>query len=174
MRPTVWGEAWALMGVALPKRTIVDFWRGGGVSARGLKNATAHGYDALWNVDRGLNVGSWYLDSMITTWDTMYVREPCTGLSEAECGRVLGGGGEMWGERVDPSDLEQTLWPRLAAIAERLWSPRAATSGKSAVDRARPRIETFRCRLLERGVAAAPVNNKNARSAPAGPGSCRQ
>lgn len=31
----------------------------------------------------------------------------------------------MWGATVDPSDLEATIWPCAAAVAERLWSPKA-------------------------------------------------
>ena len=31
-------------------------------------------------------------------------------------------------EGLDTSDIEQTRWPRLAGIAEKLWSPRHATS----------------------------------------------
>ncbi len=83
---------------------------------------------------------------------------------------VLGGHGEMWGETVDTSDLQQTVWPRLAAIGERLWSSRSMTDAKAAL----PRIEQFRCLLNRRGVAAAPVNNPNARTSPPGPGSCLQ
>lgn len=41
---------------------------------------------------------------------------------------MLGGQGEMWGETVDTSDIEQTVWPRLGAIAEKLWSPASVTS----------------------------------------------
>jgi len=72
-------------------------------------------------------------------------------------------------QTVDASDLEQTVWPRLAAIGERLWSP-AANSASSAV--AEERMEDFRCLLNRRGVKSAPVNNANARSAPPQPGSC--
>ena len=75
----------------------------------------------------------------------------------------------MWGETVDASDLQPTVWPRLAAVAEKLWSPRAATADARG---AAPRIARFRCLLNERGVAAAPVANALARSAPTGPGSC--
>ena len=65
---------------------------------------------------------------------------------------VLGGHGEMWGETVDASDLAQTVWPRLAAISERLWSPKGTTDAKAAL----PRIEAFRCLLNRRGISAAP------------------
>ena len=100
----------------------------------------------------------------------------------------------MWGETVDASDLEETLWPRLAAVEENLWSSRNVTScapifnnmsytpGACAnIDAAFPRLEAFRCLLLRRGVRAAPVRASAgkgeqgkyvARSAPPGPGSC--
>ena len=74
----------------------------------------------------------------------------------------------MWGESVDASDVEQTVWPRLAAIAERLWSPRTYADPAQAD----ARIRAFRCLLNRRGVRAAPTENANARSAPPGPGGC--
>ena len=43
------------------------------------------------------------------------------------------GQGEMWGETVDASDVESTVWPKLAAIAERLWSPVDVTSARDEV-----------------------------------------
>jgi hypothetical protein len=52
----------------------------------------------------------------------MYQQEPCTGIPDSACAKLMmGGGGEQWGETVDTSDLEQTIWPRMGAIAERLW-----------------------------------------------------
>ena len=75
----------------------------------------------------------------------------------------------MWGETVDASDFEQTVWPKLAAIAERLWSPRDKIVHTSA---AHERLSAFRCLLNRRGVRAAPVDNGGARSAPPGPGGC--
>jgi hexosaminidase len=89
----------------------------------------------------------------------------------------------MWGETVDASDMEQTIWPRLGAVAEQLWSPQAATSCEAtwnvsgcadcfALEAAFPRLESFRCLLNRRGIRAAPVRNSQARAAPVGPGSC--
>eukprot|EP00463_Aulacantha_scolymantha_P006025 TRINITY_DN7541_c0_g1_i1.p1 TRINITY_DN7541_c0_g1~~TRINITY_DN7541_c0_g1_i1.p1 ORF type:complete len:79 (-),score=11.70 TRINITY_DN7541_c0_g1_i1:400-636(-) len=74
----------------------------------------------------------------------------------------------MWGETVDASDIEQTVWPRMAAIAERLWSTRDTISTTEAL----PRIEKFRCLLNRRGIASSPVNNAVARSNPPNPGNC--
>ena len=55
---------------------------------------------------------------------------------------------------------------------ERLWSPRDSTSKGNVNLTALPRLQNFRCLLNKRGVAAAPVTNYYARTAPVGPGSC--
>jgi hexosaminidase len=57
-----------------------------------------------------------------TQWQCIYNYDPLAGLHPSQAPLVLGGEGCLWGETVDPSDLESTLWPRLAAIAERLWT----------------------------------------------------
>ncbi len=82
---------------------------------------------------------------------------------------ILGGETEMWGETADGSDVLQTIWPRAAAAAERQWSYDVTGKADGGVAY---RLQAFRCWLLERGIAAAPVTNSQARSAPAGPGSC--
>ena len=76
--------------------------------------------------------------------------------------------GEQWGETVDTSDIQQTIWPRLGAIGERLWSARTVNDTTTA----EPRFAAFRCLLNRRAVAAAPYKNAKARSAPPGPGGC--
>ena len=70
----------------------------------------------------------------------------------------------------DGSEVEATIWPRAAAAAERQWSYDVVTT--TAAPGGPDRLQAFRCLLLERGIAAAPVTNAVARSAPAGPGSC--
>ena len=132
-----------------------------------MAQVLADGYQVLRNV--GYDATSWYLDNLDVDWSAVYANEPCHDVPDDLCGLILGGHGEMWGETVDASDLEQTVWPRLAAVAEKLWSPRAATVDSAA---ALPRIEDFRCMLNERGIKAAPVTNDEARSSPSGPGSC--
>jgi len=131
-----------------------------------VTQVVADGYQVLLNV--GYNKQSWYLDNLNVKWDAVYMNEPCHGVPDELCNMIIGGHGEMWGESVDMSDLEQTVWPKLSSIAERLWSPREYTDTTDALRR----IEAFRCLLNRRGVRAAPVNNANARSAPGGPGSC--
>jgi len=163
-RPVQWSEVFDHFKSDLPKETIVHVWK----SVTNVTEVVALGYNVLRNV--GYYPKSWYLDNLDINWAAVYQNEPCDGIPTDElCAKVLGGHGEMWGETVDGSDLQQTVWPRLASIAEKLWSPREATQD---VEAALPRIQNFRCLLLQRGVAAAPVSNANARSAPAGPASC--
>lgn len=77
---------------------------------------------------------------------------------------------EQWGETADGSEALATIFPRAAAGAERLWSYDVVTNSSDPT--VLPRLQAFRCLLLERNVPAAPVTNAVARSAPSGPGSC--
>lgn len=163
-RPVQWVEVFDHFGTKLDHRTIVHVWK----DKSTLANVVAAGYNALINNSPGSD--SWYLDHLDITWAAAYENEPCAAVPDPnKCSLVLGGQGEMWGETVDISDLEQTVWPRLAAIAERLWSPRDQIT---SADAALARLHAFRCLLNQRGVHAAPVDNIDARSAPSGPGSC--
>lgn len=163
-----WDEIFEAFGGRLGRSTIVQVWRSWS-SASSLANVTAAGLRALASPDP-----TWYLDSLATGWAAQYSFEPCAGISDGQCALVLGGGGAMWGETADGSNVEQTVWPRLAAIAEKLWSARALTAARGSLAAAEPRLRAFRCRLLARGIAAAPVGNAEARGAPAGPGGCAE
>jgi len=110
----------------------------------------------------------WYLDHLDDTWEAMYDREPASLVSPDKAKLMIGGEGCMWGETVDGGDLEQTVWPRLGAIAERLWSD----PGGKAKD-AQPRLASFRCLLLERGIPSGTLQGRG-RSTPSGPGSCSE
>ena len=161
-RPIQWAEVFDEFGATLDKSTVVHVWK----PSTNVTAVVQNGYDCLVNV--GYVADSWYLDNLDSTWDRAYGVDLRESVPPHLQSKVLGGHGEMWGETVDPSDFDSTVWPRLAAIGERLWS------SVDDVDAARPRLEAFRCLLLERGVGAAPLNNSMARAAPVGPGACTQ
>ncbi|GMH55875.1 hypothetical protein TrST_g2448 [Triparma strigata] len=156
-----WEEIWNHFGTSLDPSTIIHQWLPGSTVG---PEVTAAGYRLIWSTD-----GVWYLDGLSTTWQTMYEAEPTEGISPSSLHLVLGGEGCMWGETVDTSSILQTIWPRAAAISERLWSDKNSTQN---VDVAEPRYAEFRCHLNSRGIAAAPYDNLIARNAPTGPGGC--
>ncbi|XP_017261195.3 beta-hexosaminidase subunit alpha [Kryptolebias marmoratus] len=100
----------------------------------------------------------WYLDLPGPThnWARYYTVWPLAFKGTEEQKRlVIGGEVCLWGEYVDATNLAPRLWPRASAAAERLWSDEKQTS---SVDRAFPRLQDFRCRLLRRGIPAEPLD----------------
>ncbi|HKB99399.1 MAG TPA: family 20 glycosylhydrolase [Terriglobales bacterium] len=99
----------------LPKTVVVQSWRG----QQSLATAAQQGYSGL------LSFG-YYLDLM---WPASqhYAVDPMSGaaasLNPEEKRRILGGEACMWSEWVTPENIDSRIWPRNAAIAERLWSP---------------------------------------------------
>ena len=103
----------------LPKTIIVQSWRG----QKSLAEAAKQGYSGL------LSFG-YYLDLM---WPAArhYAVDPMSGdaanLTPEEQKSILGGESCQWAEWVTPENIDSHIWPRNAAIAERLWSPQNAT-----------------------------------------------
>ncbi|KAK7295676.1 hypothetical protein RJT34_18587 [Clitoria ternatea] len=162
--PVNWEETFNTFPAKLHPKTIVHNWLGPGVCPK----VVAKGFRCIFS-----NQGVWYLDHLDVPWDEVYNAEPLKGIHKAsEQELVIGGEVCMWGETADTSDVQQTIWPRAAAAAERLWSDRESTSGQNITITVLPRLQHFRCLLNNRGVAAAPVTNYYARRAPVGPGSC--
>ena len=87
-------------------------------------------------------------------WEPYYSHNPFAGLSAAQMALVVGGEVDMWGEGVDETNFEPRVFPYASAVAERLWSPLAQSSSTSE---AQPRLDTFRCLLVRRGIRAAPI-----------------
>jgi hexosaminidase len=99
----------------LPKDTVIQSWRG----PASLAEAARKGYD-------GILSSGYYIDLMYPAWQH-YKADPVASdgtLSENELAHILGGEATMWGEWVSPETIDSRIWPRTAAIAERLWSPR--------------------------------------------------
>ncbi|AQK86017.1 beta-hexosaminidase 3 isoform X1 [Zea mays] len=156
-----WEETFNNFGDKLDRKTVVHNWLGSGVAEK----VVAAGLRCIVS-----NQDKWYLDHLDATWEGFYTNEPLTNIYNPEQQKlVLGGEVCMWGEHIDASDIQQTIWPRAAAAAERLWTPieKLAKDTRSVT----ARLARFRCLLNQRGVAAAPLAGYG-RSAPSEPGSC--
>ncbi|XP_042511208.1 beta-hexosaminidase 1 [Macadamia integrifolia] len=162
--PVNWEETFNTFQANLHPQTVVHNWLGPGVCPR----AVAKGFRCIFS-----NQGVWYLDHLDIPWEGFYTSEPLEGIDDASAQKlVLGGEVCMWGEAADSSDVQQTIWPRAAAAAERLWSRREVISAGNLNGTVLPRLQYFRCLLNRRDIPAAPVKNTLARRPPFGPGSC--
>ncbi|CAG9795567.1 unnamed protein product [Diatraea saccharalis] len=123
----------------------------------GYRSVISH-VDA-WYLDCGF--GSWRDSSdghcgPYRSWQQVYEHRPWTeeGASgEGLAWRIDGGAACQWTEQLGPGGLDARVWPRTAALAERLWSDRA----EGATADVYLRLNTQRSRLVERGVRAAPL-----------------
>jgi hexosaminidase len=57
--------------------------------------------------------------------------------------------------QTDEANVHAFIWPRCAAAAERFWSPRDLRD----VNAAAPRLEAWRCRMLQRGIQSGPTTS---------------
>jgi len=102
----------------LPKDVVIHSWRG----TAALAEAARKGYD-------GILSNGYYID-LIQPASQHYVPDPLPAgstLTPEEAKHVLGGEATMWAEWVTPETIDSRIWPRTAAIAERLWSPQNVT-----------------------------------------------
>ena len=103
----------------VPKDIVIQSWRG----QQSLAEAAKQGY-------HGILSNGYYLD---LGWSAArhYAVDPLSGaaasLDDAQKKLVLGGESCMWSEYVNPENVDSRIWPRNAAIAERLWSVQSVT-----------------------------------------------
>jgi hexosaminidase len=119
-----WDE---VLAPGLSNDTVIQSWRG----ADSLAEASRKGYRAI------LSAG-YYLDHLQPA-GKHYAVDPLDGaaglLDAGQAARILGGEACMWSEYVSPETVDSRIWPRMAAIAERLWSPREVKDTASMHDR---------------------------------------
>ena len=130
----------------LPRDILVQSWR----DHDSLAAAAKQGYKTL------LSFG-YYLDHLNLT-STYYSVDPLGGpaksLSSEQAANVLGGEACMWTEFISPETIDSRMWPKTAAIAERLWSPAAQTA---SIENMYARLDAISHRLDFRGA----LHNRN-------------
>jgi hexosaminidase len=111
----------------LSKTVMIQSWRG----QKSLAEAARAGY-------KGVLSAGYYLDLMQPA-SQHYAVDPLKGdtadLAPEDAKRILGGEAAMWEELATAETLDAKLWPRLAAIAERFWSPDSVTDRASMYGR---------------------------------------
>jgi hexosaminidase len=108
-------EGWdEVLAPSTPKDVLIQSWRG----PKALAAAARQG-------NRGILSTGYYVD-LNQSAEEHYLADPLAGegatLTDEEKKRVLGGEAAMWSEFVSYENIDSRIWPRTAAIAERLWS----------------------------------------------------
>jgi hexosaminidase len=165
----MWEDMLLEWDLQLPASTIIQTWR----SSASLASVVAKGYRALFGPCQ-----DWYLDcgygttidpdpanpdtpikkpfrdwcSPYKNWRQMLSYDPLKDIPEGQRHLVIGGECHLWGELTDSVNLDNMLWPRVAAAAEVLWK------GKGEVGEGTTRrLAEMRERLVAGGVRAGMV-----------------
>ncbi|KAF2899728.1 hypothetical protein ILUMI_06454 [Ignelater luminosus] len=81
-------------------------------------------------------------------WQKIYDNSPAR-IGGNRKSQFLGGEAALWTEQVDDTSVDSRMWPRAAALAERLWAE-PTTKWRAA----EPRMLIHRQRLVNRGIQA--------------------
>lgn len=117
------------------------------------------------------HVDAWYLDcgfgswrdsgpgscGPYRSWQTVYNHRPWEQDEEGFRRLTLGGEACLWSEQADATAADARLWPRAAALGERLWADPPLIEAASAPHDVYTRFQTHRERLVKRGLQAAPL-----------------
>ncbi len=131
-----------------PKEIVIQSWRG----QAALAQAAQQGY-------RGILSNGYYID---LGWSAArhYAVDPLGGagasLTPDQQKLILGGESTMWSEYVNAENVDSRIWPRNAAIAERLWSPQNVTDVASMY----ARLNVISARLEWLGLTHRSYNRK--------------
>ncbi|XP_037957794.1 beta-hexosaminidase subunit beta-like [Teleopsis dalmanni] len=144
----VWQEAMIENSwMSWPTGTIAQIWFDYKAT---MATLTSRGYDVIMS-------DGWYLYDIATgpDWEKFYTIEPTdfTGTNQQKK-RVIGGEACLWSEWINEHNVLPTTFPRVSAVAERLWSEQPHRN----VEEARLRLEEHNCRMIYRGVEARPAN----------------
>jgi hexosaminidase len=122
----------------LPKTIVVQSWRGqaslAAAAKLGYDGLLSYGYylDLMWPAARHYAVDPM---AIVPASTPAAASDSTVPLTPEEQSRILGGESCQWAEWVTPENVDSHIWPRNAAIAERLWSPPSVTDANSMYSR---------------------------------------
>lgn len=130
-----------------PVGTIAQIWFN---YKSAVTTLTKKGHDVVMS-------DGWYLYVLATgaDWEKFYNVEPTNfNGNKSQKSHVIGGEACLWSEWINEYNVLPTTFPRVSAVAERLWSSLEHLDA----DEARLRLEEHNCRMIGRGIEARPAN----------------
>lgn len=115
----------------------------------GIRSIISH--EDAWDLNNGHGTWLEYSNGLpYNSWQRIYEHRPW---ARKGVGLMQGGEATVWSSTLSSGELESYVWPRAAAMAERLWSDRA----EGATRLIHARLDVYRSRLILRGIQAAPL-----------------
>ncbi|XP_075981604.1 putative beta-hexosaminidase fdl [Anticarsia gemmatalis] len=115
----------------------------------GIRTIMSH--EDAWDLNTGF--GAWHEEANgapYNSWQRIYEHRPWT---KHSTGLVEGGEATVWSSVLTEGGLLPRIWPRAAALAERLWTDRA----EGATRPVHARFDVHRSRLIARGFSVPPL-----------------
>ncbi len=106
-----WDE---ILHADLPKSAVIQSWRGQAALAQSAQQGFA-----------GILSWGYYIDHLRSAafhYQVDPMGQQAAALTDGQKALLLGGEACMWGEYITSENIDSRIWPRTAAIAERLWS----------------------------------------------------